>query len=76
MNGLEDDTVNVDIALGQLLVNVAVDIFGDVDSNIECHAREALLERRLEGILLVLLVTAVPEGDNATLGKCGLVNLI
>lgn len=76
VDGLEDDTINVDVALGQLLVDVAVDVFGDVDSNVECHAGEALLEGRLQSILLVRLVTAVPEGDNATLGKCSLVNLI
>lgn len=48
VNGLEDDTVNVDIALYQLLVDVTVVILGYVDSDVECHAGESFLEGRLQ----------------------------
>lgn len=76
MHGLEDNTVNVDITIDQLLVDVAVNILGDVDSDVECHARESFLEGCFQGILLVRLVTTVPEGDYTAFGECSLVDVI
>lgn len=73
---LQDDAVDVDVVVRELVVEVAVVVLGQVDGDVERHARELGLEGGLEGVLLRRLVAAVPAGHDAALGQGGLVDLV
>lgn len=76
VQGLEDDAVDEDVVGGDLVVEVAVVVLGEVDSDVEGHAGELGLKGSLQAVLLGELVTSVPEGDDTALGESGLVDLV
>lgn len=51
-------------------------VLGQVDGDIEGHARESLLECLLQITPLVLLITSMPKCDGATLLESDLVDLV
>lgn len=77
VDGLQVDAVDLARRLGgHLLVNSAVVVLGEVDSDVELHVGESLLKGILDKVHLVDLVAAVPEDDLATLGHGSLVDLV
>lgn len=76
VESLDDNTVDVDIVGSDLLVHTRVVVLGEVDSDVEGHAGEPLLEVGLQCILRVAFITTVPECDDAALGESGLVDLV
>jgi hypothetical protein len=78
VQSLKNDAVNINsvASVGELLVKATIVVLGEVDGDVESDAGESLLKGLLEGVLLVCLVSAVPNGDNIAFLQSGLVDLI
>lgn len=76
MKCLQNDTIHIDVLVGDLFVEISVVIFGKVNCHVEGHSWEALFESRLQAILSVFLITPVPKGDYASFSQGSLVQLI